>query len=107
MQRVRRKDFSETDLRCAKCGAVIARKTYQNQILELSDGLKIFNWVRGECGKILATGRPCGAVFEWIAPILEPVASDLSPDILRDVLSAARAQKTAKKRRIKTREIVT
>ena|SRR4028118_1382225 len=102
-----KKDFSDGDLRCRNCGSALARKTYGNQILELAGGLKIYNWVRGECGNILASGRPCGAVFEWIAPSLEPVAGDLSPDAIKDVLSAARAQKTAKKRRIKTREIVT
>jgi hypothetical protein len=103
----RKRSFADGDLKCARCGSVIGRKIYQNQILELESGLLVYNWIRGECNKQLSSGRPCSAVFEWIAPILQRVAGELSPDTIHDVLSAAKAQMTDSSKRIKTRQIAT
>lgn len=102
-----RKDFSNGYLKCVRCGETIGRKIYDNQILELSCGLLIHNWVRAECNKILASGRSCGRVFEWIAPKLERSKNEIAPDTLRDILSAAKAHRTDNSKRIKTLQLAT
>jgi hypothetical protein len=101
----KRKDFSEGDLKCRKCGEVIGRKIYDNQILELSCGVLIHNWVRAECNKILSSGRSCGRVFEWVAPLLERSKDEITPDSLHEILSAAKAQLTDNNKRIKTLQV--
>ncbi len=100
-----KKDFSNGDLKCRKCGEVIGRKIYDNQILELSCGVLIHNWIRGECSKVLASGRLCMKTFEWIAPKLERSKDEISPDSLHEILSAAKAHLTDNNKRIKTLQV--
>jgi translation initiation factor 2 beta subunit (eIF-2beta)/eIF-5 len=102
-----KKDFSNGYLKCQRCGETIGRKIYDNQILELSCGVLIHNWVRAECNKILPSGHPCMKTFEWIAPKLERSKNEIAPDTLRDILSAAKAHLTDKSKRIKTLQVAT
>jgi transcription initiation factor TFIIIB Brf1 subunit/transcription initiation factor TFIIB len=101
-----KKDFSNGYLKCQRCGETIGRKIYDNQILEL-DGVLIHNWIRGECNKVLPSGRSCSQPFEWVAPMLERSKNEIAPDTLRDILSAARAHRTDNSKRIKTLQLAT
>jgi transcription initiation factor TFIIIB Brf1 subunit/transcription initiation factor TFIIB len=101
-----KKDFSNGYLKCRRCGETIGRKIYDNQILEL-DGVLIHNWIRGECNKVLPSGRSCMKTFEWISPMLERSKNEIAPDTLRDILSASKAHRTDNSKRIKTLQFAT